>query len=106
MKIQYPYRFKTEEEFKKEFGNNWMRSINLNGKPNWAFDGEMDHLFGKVFPYTKDQLNMSDKIYPIGNGIRWNDPESQYDWSISWDMLTKNIILPDYTPKKRIERTL
>lgn len=96
MKIDYLYRFKTEKEFIKEYGRDWERFLKSHG-PNWS--SEMEHLFGKPFTVTKDELNMND-IQPINN--RWNDPESSHDWKISWVMLTKNTQIPTYKPKKII----
>ncbi len=102
--VFYPYRFKTEEEFIEEFGEDWKDALIDSGGPNWTTAGEMDHLFGKDFPFKENELNLTDSTYPIDG--RWNDPESIYNWLISWDMLTKNKpIQPSYKPKK-IDRTL
>jgi len=79
------YRFKTKEEFKKEFGDNWRHRVYAV----WT-DG-MDYLLGKPYPHD----------------IRFLDYLKDVDhWHISKDMITKIIIIPNYTPKKRIERTL
>lgn len=75
---RYPYRFKTEEEFVKEFGSNWRKKVN-NG---WVISGRMDNLFGEDYPYDvkKGDILKSHNI-----------------WYISWDMLTPNN--PSYTTK-------
>lgn len=102
--IKYPYRFKTEKEFIKEFGHNWRQTITKDGLPNWADDG-MQHLFGKPFPFTENQLNKS-SFNPLSFNNRWYDSYSGYDWLVSWKMLIKNELLPDYNPKQKVKRTL
>jgi len=83
MKEPYPYRFKTEAEFIKEFGKNW--NINKGGRVDWI--SSMDYLFGISYPYFVDK----NKLLPKLNG-----------WSISWDMLTENKPTePDYTPRRK-----
>jgi hypothetical protein len=96
MKNYYPYRFKTEQEFIESYGEKWGMVIKING-PNWCSD--MDYLFGKLFPFTKDKLNFKDSKYPIHD--RWQDRDN---WLISWKMLTKNIQIPNYKPKKIIRK--
>jgi hypothetical protein len=78
MKENYPYRFKTEQEFIKQFGTDWRRRVNFN------WDGEMDYLCGKVFPFMNN----------------WG----AYDcWIINNKMLTENKSkVPNYNPKKII----
>ena len=67
---------------------------------------EMDYLFGVDFPFTENKLNKnnSSNIYPIDG--RWNDLKGGFIWSISWYMLTKNIVIPTYKPKGNIVRTI
>lgn len=97
----YPYRFKTEQEFINEFGENW-RAVIMRSGPDWA--DSMDHLFGQDFPYEDSQLNPRDSRYPV-NG-RMNDPYTGCDWKISWEMLIPNKPkIPNYKPRK-IDRTL
>ena len=87
MKKHYPYRFKIETEFIKEFGENWhFNSDNwdlwISGSIDWI--SSMDYLFGISYPYFVDK----NKLLPKLNG-----------WSISWNMLTE--IKPDYTPRRK-----
>jgi hypothetical protein len=83
MKEEYPYRFKTEEEFIKEFGVNWHYSPN---KPNinWCYP-KMNYLFGKIYPYP---------IVDIRFGLFKID-----GWSINRYMLTEKIKKPSYKPR-------
>jgi len=82
-KTQYKYRYKTEEEFKRDFGDvNWRNNVRLS----WIID--MDYLFGKNV--QSNDLNLSgDVIFSEGS------------WDISKDMVTKNkLASPTYQPKK------
>jgi len=90
------YRFKTEEEFIKEFGEDWKYEYH---RPDWC--NSMDSLFGINYPYNENELDTTfhmprmDKLYNNGN-----------NWSIGWWMLTKNkSSMPNYKPKK-FDRTL
>jgi len=82
MTEHYPYRFKTEAEFIKEFGKNW--NINKGGRVDWAIP-KMNNLFGTPYPYF---VNKNNKMLSRLDG-----------WSISWNMLTE--IKPDYTPRRK-----
>lgn len=97
----FPYRFKTQEEFIKEFGINWKDKIQINRLPNWSMD--MNHLFGKPFPFIKYDLDFN-SMYPIDG--RWRDTYGHYTWKISWLMLTKTEIIPNYNPKIKIFRKI
>jgi len=96
-KERYPYRFKTKDEFKRDYGYNWRSA---NGKSNIAFVDPMDDLFGKEFPYFID-LKCVDKDhrfqYMFDNGNRF--------WIIMSFMLTPNVRHPNYKSRK-IERVL
>ena len=103
----YPYRFKTEEECKNEFGDNWPWDC----YPEIGWNEEMTHLLGKDFPYLENELELdnqkadkSEDRLPLGK-TRFID-EYGKDWLIGWDMLIKNKPnTPSYVPK-RIVRTL
>jgi hypothetical protein len=91
----YPYRFKTKEEFVKEFGLDWRRKASLNSY------GHMDYLLETPYPFI---VNNGDKLLNITN-TGYNNYQDY--WSIGWQMLTPNIkIKPNYKPKGKIERTL
>ena len=90
-KYKYPYRFKTKEEFKNEFGPNWYTNIQSG---RWVID--MDFLFGIVYPFTQKEID----VFTDFAGVY---PDYQH-WSISFDMLTKNMVIPTYKPKEKIER--
>jgi len=80
---QWPYRFKTEKEFKEEYGTNWRNRVIFNSS------GEMDYLLGTVleqdFPDDLDYMDLK------------ND-----GWVISKKMLTDNVKpRPNYSPKKK-----
>jgi len=91
--INYPYRFKTEKEFLEEYGENWRNTPN----PYWsrAYSG-MDVLLGTIYPYTEDELNKNDRP----RSEKFTD-KNGHDWAIGWWMLTKNIIKPNYIPRKK-----
>lgn len=91
----YPYRFKTEKEFIKEYGHNW---INVVG---WNDDNQMDYLFGQPYPFN---VTKRDEGLPNINYV----DDGFYDyWYINWKMLTNNEpIVPSYKSKGKIERTL
>lgn len=77
-KTPFPFRFKTRDEFIKQYGPNWQSIIRFT----WNDVGHMDFLFGKNLEnidlkYTKD-LNYELYI-------------SNHKWNISYDMLTENI---------------
>ena len=97
----YPYRFKTEKEFIKEFGDEWIKTTNVNGNANWA-GGLMDHLFGTPYPYRKDEIKSEEESIDPRND-RFHDPNSVHAWRISWYMLAPNKPeKPTYEPKKFI----
>jgi len=90
--IWYPYRFKTEKEFKNEFGENWR----YHNHESCSFTERMDELLGKPYPFNIDNLDNLPKIYLY-----------QYVCTIENWMLTKNDpISPTYNPKKRPKRLL
>lgn len=75
------YRFKTKEEFEKEFGPNpdeWKTEY------NWITD--MNYLFGLPFPYEFEEgVLIYYILYPDLADNKWGDS----DWAISKDMLVK-----------------
>jgi len=78
----YRYRLKTENEFIKEFGENW------NTRVDWVHP-EMDNLYGVDYRVT-EKLNIQSQSYDkLMNG-----------WSIHWNMLIENDIRPTYNSKK------
>jgi len=82
MTEHYPYRFKTEAEFIKEFGERWRFQKIRSG-----WNNDMDYLFGIPYPYYVDENKLL---------------QSLSYWTISWDMLTENKpIAPDYTPRRK-----
>lgn len=64
------YRFKTEEEFIREFGKNWRQVV----KMGWA--DNMDEFLGKPMEVL-NRIESKEKMYVGG-------------WAISRDMITKN----------------
>lgn len=65
------YRFKTEEEFNKEYGPRWRSSI------HWNPDGDMDHLLGKpLIAFNPQQISSTRYILEVTGS-----------WSISTSML-------------------
>ena len=87
----YPYRFKTEEEFEKEYGWNWRKVV----RESWI-SPEMDEYFGKDFEYPIIERSM----------VQHEVPSSIVEyWSTSMEMLIKKPKVPSYLPKK-FDRTL
>jgi len=81
----YPYRFKTREEFDKEFKEDWETNDNVN----WSESG-MKFLIGTIFPF--DEFNQG--------SYNFNDGSS---WYIERNMLTENKPKePSYKPKKMV----
>ena len=75
------YRFKTEKEFKNEFGKNWRRMV-----PAKFLIG-MDHLLGKDIDVA--EVNMINSYY--------DDTLFEYKtWSISKEMITKKELVVNY----------
>jgi hypothetical protein len=90
----YPYRFKTKEEFIKEFGENWFYNINDSVRNTWCWASPaMDYLFGTVLKY-----DFSDDV----NSIRIEDYDSNYcTYIVTKNMLTENKPqVPNYKPRK------
>lgn len=80
----YPYRFKTEAEFIKEYGKQWW------DKANWCTGlhnngNNMMYMLGQVFLH----YTFTPGRYTIGNNA----------WMIDTNMLTENIIKPNYKPR-------
>ncbi len=88
----WPYRFKTEKEFIKEFGLRWRGRLHGN-----SFPPSMDYLLGKPFPY---EFNGAHNVFKLNIN---NEPEdSEYTWGIVQDMLIKNEMpKPNYLPKRK-----
>lgn len=101
--IWYPYRFKTEEEMIKDYGENW-REESTNMIVSWDDDvaeySQMDKMLGTVFPYTEEELNLP--YYEDKRAILRRYQFGNDDWSIGWWMLTNNEKInkkPTYIPK-------
>lgn len=73
------YRFKTQEEFINQYGNEWDTCV----KNGWNIP-EMNYLFGKPYPHEVNPRYLIQKSVDRLN--------------ISIDMLT--ILAPNYNPKK------
>ena len=84
MTEHYPYRFKTETEFIKEFGEDWGLGFH---KIQAGWNIRMNKYIGTPYPYYVDK----NKLLPRLD-----------NWGISWDMLTENKPTePDYTPRRK-----
>jgi len=91
--MNFEYRFKTEEEFIKEYGKDWRHMLKGN---NFTYD--MNYLLGKPFPYEYNTIRSG-----LGTSYYFDDPSrpnnyGNKNWYIIKDMLTKNI--PNYKSKK------
>jgi len=91
----WPYRFKTEEEFIKEFGQNWREchKIKYPGDTYFTFTDRMYFLLGKEFksefPIGENETILNTSIYGYNS-----------EFFISRAFLTKNNSIPNYKPKK------
>jgi len=88
---EYLYRFKTKEEFEKEFKDDWRFGGNLA-----CFANSMDYLLGTVleydFPDNKSAITISSRNYRL---------YSTSKWIINKWMLTSNKpTVPNYKPRK------
>lgn len=91
---RYKIRFKTEEEFIKESGNNWRDWITLG----WC--DEMDEFVGKKMTLTdKQEFNLLK-----GRVIDYINSFNEY-WEVNKDMTIIKVMKPSYKPK-RIERVI
>ncbi len=88
LKIEYKYRFKTEEEFIKEYGENW------RDYTDWNSHGEMDYLFGKKLDQDFPE-NSYDMVIEDHEDDTWYNT-----WYINRKMLVRYPVIPDYKPKK------
>ena len=90
----WPYRVKTEEEMINDYGIDWRDNINYHfDYVGWS--ESMDYLLGKSI---EQEFDINDLIH--GNTISIYDDNERRHWGITYDMLTKNIIIPNYKPKK------
>jgi hypothetical protein len=85
-------RFKTEQEFIKEFGEHWKRTV------DWNFDGKMDYLFGTELP------KQDEEYFKKYRGPEECTRSHDLRWSIDRRMLTesktesKNVIFLEDEP--------
>ena len=107
---EHPYRFKTRDEFVKEFGDSWLFEI------GWF--SYMDKYLGSDFllDYEKDYVgyddyedtpfgyfikdldyNVNDK-QPIGSNIK----DDGYYWFINRGMIIKNQLFSDYNKPTKL----
>ena len=90
------YRFKTEQEFINEFGQDWREVGSKFVKP-------MDFLLGKELEqetiYSVIQYNRYNEKIEFSNE---NDHFNYYGWSISKHMIKEIKTIPTYNEKKRL----
>jgi hypothetical protein len=93
------WRFKTEEEFKEEYGGNFWYDT------NWSSVGEMDYLFGQKIPETANSRNLISQLQRgVNNAINTFDElgitgGADDVWALQIEMLTQKP-LPDAAPAK------
>ena len=94
--IKYKYRFKTEQEFVNEFGEEWRHSVDA------VFPTSMDYLLGKEFEikYYKRFINEYGEIKSIAGWLNVPKITGIGQWNVSQDMLIKFKIGVDYNEKK------
>jgi hypothetical protein len=84
----YPYRFKTEQEFINEYGGKFRYNYYLDIQIQSCWSENMDYLFGKLYPFVISEFDLKNKLLYMD------------DYLIKSFMLTKNVIKPTYKPKK------
>ena len=105
----YPYRFKTKDEFIKEFSKQYWR--NAYGKSYVSFVKDMDYLFGQIYPFdiNLDEYDDFEDYLPNDDQLlcRNRNIITSSKWIICKFMLTINKpLIPDYTSKNKIKRVL
>jgi hypothetical protein len=89
MKEKFLYRFKTIEELKNEYGEDWRGIVGFN------VVGNMDFLCGTV---CEVELSKERFEYNKKNDLWFI--QCYYEWGINPKMLKLRIITPNYLPKK------
>ena len=88
------YRFKTLDEFVKEFGDNWYNIVTFS----WSRE-HMDDFLGKDL-----SVYMNEKQLELMNGTGTSSFNiNSFHFMISTDMVVKKL-LPSYKPKKIIRK--
>jgi hypothetical protein len=91
---KYLYRFKTEEEFIKEFGTMWREYA----FPNIGWCEYMDKFLGKDF-----ELITKDNLYKFENKkdfVKITNKDYNGQWTIIWRMIKLKNNIPTYLPRK------
>jgi hypothetical protein len=95
----YPYRFKTEKEMVKDYGENWRRIV--YHRLGLTFVTSMDYLLGQEVKMDIP-VEWEWTTYHIQNSTN----ERRVGWSIAPEFITLNKpIIPSYAPRK-FDRTL
>jgi hypothetical protein len=89
---EYLYRFKTEEEFIKEFGEDWRHSL---GDAFWV--DNMNIFFGTDLKYVLDEDYLKVKVNEL-NKLMYNKLYNNY--YITGHMIKLKNSEPTYLPKK------
>ncbi len=89
MNEKYLYRFKTEDEFIKEYGEDWRLKVGFN------FTGKMDYLCGTIYEIELSKREYQDRI-DNDTWFRY----FYYYWRICPKMLKLRTMIPNYSPKK------
>jgi hypothetical protein len=88
------YRFKTKQEFIRDFGNNY------KSETDWGKFGDMDYLFGQSIDDGQTSFIKRD-----GGLFIPRKTEPTANWYIDADWLTTDPLRPDYSPK-RFDRSI
>jgi len=96
-KTQYPYRFKTEEEFIKEYGSNWKYKITLNNTYGYCWCNSMNYLLGQICEIKDMEVPKTTKLYELPTNVI-----TRGFWYITPPMITLRQKSPSYAPKKII----
>ena len=94
MDKKHKYRFKTEDELKKEFGCQWYKICGMNNK------GYMDYLLGTEIDIPFNIINKNGDVcesFDVMNNCL--EYPRQRTWSIVPDLIIKLDVMPNYERK-------
>lgn len=72
-------------------------ALTVSGSVVDKFGGTIDHVTVSVIhnSYNSDDLAKFKKTFTINDGLVWNDSESVYDWTVTWDENNSPFKYPD-----------
>ena len=94
MNKKYTYRFKTEDELRKEFGCRWQETCYMNN------EGFMDYLLGTEVDVPDCVIDRKGDVYEYFEVInKCTEHTRQVTWSIIPNLIMKLDTMPTYERK-------